>query len=690
MVTEKYSLENLCCPNCAGKIEEQVNLLPEVKKCHLDFLTKVLTVETVQGREIEHNIKNIVKSIEPDIQVKPLDHAEVISKSILPLSLYLSGLGILVLLSAYLLNPAENIKVLIFLAAYALSSWKVLYNAVVKAISGRLLDEHFLMSVASIGAIYLGEYPEAVAVMVLYEIGQFFENKAVNKSRNAIQSMLKLKPDVVHRLINEKSSDVLISEIAVNERIAVLPGERIPLDGIVLLGQSTLDTSALTGEALPQLVDEGQQVLSGTMNLTGRLVLKVTSTDADSTVTRILKLVEEATQRKSKTERFITRFAKKYTPAVVLTAIFLALIMPVITQDSFDTWLNRSLIFLIISCPCALIISIPLTNYAAIGAAARKGILLKGSNFIDALARTGTFVYDKTGTLTTGKLSIQEVVPLEGISEEKLIIAAYTCEENSNHPLAQAIRCTYSDSVQIQSSLMHQELHGKGIKAQTVDTVYYAGNRVYLQDLGILNLPAEPVETCIYVAEKEHCLGFITFKDEIKADFPEVIRQLRKFGIRKHIMLTGDHLVQAQKVAAELKLDKFYARLLPDEKLRELESIEKTQSSPVAFVGDGLNDAPVLSRAQIGIAMGAIGNQASIEAADIVLMQDEPHQLLTAVKMARKTRSIMWQNILLALGIKSAVMILGTIGLATLWEAVIADVGVTLLAIINSTRLLRI
>jgi Cd2+/Zn2+-exporting ATPase len=690
MVTEKYSLENLCCPNCAGKIEEQVNLLPEVKKCHLDFLTKVLTVETVQGREIEHNIKNIVKSIEPDIQVKPLDHAEVISKSILPLSLYLSGLGILVLLSAYLLNPAENIKVLIFLAAYALSSWKVLYNAVVKAISGRLLDEHFLMSVASIGAIYLGEYPEAVAVMVLYEIGQFFENKAVNKSRNAIQSMLKLKPDVVHRLINEKSSDVLISEIAVNERIAVLPGERIPLDGIVLLGQSTLDTSALTGEALPQLVDEGQQVLSGTMNLTGRLVLKVTSTDADSTVTRILKLVEEATQRKSKTERFITRFAKKYTPAVVLTAIFLALIMPVITQNSFDTWLNRSLIFLIISCPCALIISIPLTNYAAIGAAARKGILLKGSNFIDALARTGTFVYDKTGTLTTGKLSIQEVVPLEGISEEKLIIAAYTCEENSNHPLAQAIRCTYSDSVQIQSSLMHQELHGKGIKAQTVDTVYYAGNRVYLQDLGILNLPAEPVETCIYVAEKEHCLGFITFKDEIKADFPEVIRQLRKFGIRKHIMLTGDHLVQAQKVAAELKLDKFYARLLPDEKLRELESIEKTQSSPVAFVGDGLNDAPVLSRAQIGIAMGAIGNQASIEAADIVLMQDEPHQLLTAVKMARKTRSIMWQNILLALGIKSAVMILGTIGLATLWEAVIADVGVTLLAIINSTRLLRI
>jgi Cd2+/Zn2+-exporting ATPase len=690
MVTEKYSLENLCCPNCAGKIEEQVNLLPEVKKCHLDFLTKVLTVETVQGREIEHNIKNIVKSIEPDIQVKPLDHAEVISKSILPLSLYLSGLGILVLLSAYLLNPAENIKVLIFLAAYALSSWKVLYNAVVKAISGRLLDEHFLMSVASIGAIYLGEYPEAVAVMVLYEIGQFFENKAVNKSRNAIQSMLKLKPDVVHRLINEKSSDVLISEIAVNERIAVLPGERIPLDGIVLLGQSTLDTSALTGEALPQLVDEGQQVLSGTMNLTGRLVLKVTSTDADSTVTRILKLVEEATQRKSKTERFITRFAKKYTPAVVLTAIFLALIMPVITQDSFDTWLNRSLIFLIISCPCALIISIPLTNYAAIGAAARKGILLKGSNFIDALARTGTLVYDKTGTLTTGKLSIQEVVPLEGISEEKLIIAAYTCEENSNHPLAQAIRCTYSDSVQIQSSLMHQELHGKGIKAQTVDTVYYAGNRVYLQDLGILNLPAEPVETCIYVAEKEHCLGFITFKDEIKADFPEVIRQLRKFGIRKHIMLTGDHLVQAQKVAAELKLDKFYARLLPDEKLRELESIEKTQSSPVAFVGDGLNDAPVLSRAQIGIAMGAIGNQASIEAADIVLMQDEPHQLLTAVKMARKTRSIMWQNILLALGIKSAVMILGTIGLATLWEAVIADVGVTLLAIINSTRLLRI
>jgi Zn2+/Cd2+-exporting ATPase len=690
MVTDKYILENLCCADCGAKIEEQVGKLPEVASAHLDFVQKTLIIETQNGKILEHDINKIVKSIEPDVRARQISQMETKPPSSISTSLLTAGLGVIILLLTYLLKPSVEAKIVMLLTAYLLSSWKVLYNALVKAVNGRLMDEHFLMSIASIGAIYLGEYPEAIAVMVLYEIGQFFENKAVNHSRNSIQKMLNLKPDVVHRLTNDKTEDILISEIAINEKIVVLPGERVPLDGSILQGQSSLDTSALTGEALPVSVEEGQEIMSGTMNLTGKLVLKVTSTDADSTVTRIMKLVEDATRKKSRTERFITRFAKKYTPAVVLLAIMIALIPPVLTQDAFDIWFKRALIFLIVSCPCALIISIPLTNYAAIGAAARKGILLKGSNFLDALARATTFVYDKTGTLTTGKLSIQDIAPQEGIPEETLIKAALTCEENSNHPLAQAIRIRYSHEYTITPSLMHQEFHGKGIKAQMVDTVYYAGKRDFLQDLGIQNLPAEPVETCIYIAEKEQCLGFITFKDEIKNDFPQVIRQLRKYGIRKHIMLTGDHAVQAQKVASELNLNKFYARLLPDEKLKELEKIEQAQTSPVAFIGDGLNDAPVLSRAEIGIAMGAIGNQASIEAADVVLMQDEPLQLLTAVRMARKTKSIMWQNIILALGIKAAVMILGTVGIATLWEAVIADVGVTLLAIGNSMRLLRI
>lgn len=690
MVTEKYTLENLGCADCAGKIEQQVGKLPNVNSAHLDFVKKTLTVEYDKANPGEKVIRKIVKSVEPDIVLKQIPQTVSPPQTKIPLPIKTAGLAVLILALIYLLKPPPDQRFVLYIIAYLSVSWKVLYNALHKVVHGQLLDEHFLMSIASMGAIYLGEYPEAIAVMLLYEIGQYFENKAVNRSRNSIQSMLNLKPDLVHRLINNQVSDALTKDVLFNDEIVILPGERIPLDGVVVQGQSSLDTSALTGEALPLPVEEGQQILSGTMNLSGKITVRVTSTDADSTVTRILKLVEEAAQRKSRTERFITRFAIKYTPAVVLMAIFIALVMPVILQSSFDIWFKRALIFLIVSCPCALIISVPLTNYAAIGAAARKGILLKGSNFIDALARAKTFVYDKTGTLTTGKLSILKVLPLEGISRDRLIIAALTCEENSNHPLALAIKKEFAEQYSVSPSLMHQEFHGKGIKAQTVDAVYLAGSRAFLQHMDVTNLPAEPVETCIYVAGKDRCLGLITFQDEIKSGFAEVIKTLRKSGIRHHIMLTGDHEIQAQKVSNELGLDKFFARLLPDQKMKELETIEQSQTSPVAFIGDGLNDAPVLSRAEIGIAMGAIGNQASIEAADVVLMQDEPHQLLTAVQMARKTKNIMWQNIIFALGIKAIVMIAGTLGLATLWEAVIADVGVTLLAIANSARLLRI
>ncbi len=689
MVTEKYVLENLGCADCAGKIEQQVNRLPNVSAAHLDFVKKTLTIEYDKANPDEKTIRKIVKSVEPDIVVTQVAQTSTRSKIKVPLPIQMAVPVVLILGLIYLLKPTPNIKLILYSVAYLLISWRVLYNALLKLIHGRLLDEHFLMSIASVGAIYLGEYPEAIAVMLLYEIGQYFENKAVDRSRNSIQSMLNLKPDTVHRLINGQISDALTGDILIDDQIVILPGERVPLDGIILQGQSALDTSALTGEAIPQAVEEGQQILSGTMNLTGKLTVRVTSTDADSTVTRILRLVEEATQRKSRTERFITRFARKYTPAVVLAAIFIALVIPVLTQSPVHVWFKRALIFLIVSCPCALIISIPLTNYAAIGAAARKGILLKGSNFLDALARAKTFVYDKTGTLTTGKLSIQKVLPLDGVPAENLAIAALTCEESSNHPIALAVKKAFSDRYEIPPALMHQEFHGKGIKAQTADTFYLAGNRAFLEHMNVANLPAEPVETCIYIAEKDRCLGLITFQDEVKDDFPDVIAKLKKSGIRKHIMLTGDHAVQAQKVSTELGLDQFYARLLPDEKMKQLEAIEQSQTSPVAFIGDGLNDAPVLSRAEIGIAMGAIGNQASIEAADVVLMQDEPHQLLSAVQMARKTKSIMWQNIILALGIKAAVMIAGTLGLASLWEAVIADVGVTLLAVTNSARMLR-
>ncbi len=689
MVTEEYILENLCCADCAAKIEEQIGNLKEVDAVRLDFIKKTLCVDIKNNQTLEKPIHKIIKAIEPDIRIYTSKQADIISETKVPISLITAGLGVIVLVATLLLKPADETRNYLLLSAYILSSWKVLYNALVKVLHLTFMDEHFLMSIASLGAIYLGEYPEAIAVMVLYEIGQYFENKAVNSSRTSIQELLNLKPDLVHRMVNDKVSDVLIADVRIGELIAILPGERVPLDGEVVFGQSSLDTSALTGETLPQTIDIGDVIISGAMNLTGRITVKVSSTDADSTVTRILKLVETAALRKSRSERFVTRFAKKYTPSVVLAAICITLIPSVVLQQDFDIWFKRALIFLIVSCPCALVISIPLTNYAAIGAAARRGILLKGSNFLDALTRATTFVYDKTGTLTTGKLTIQEVYPLENVSEEQLAKAALTCEENSNHPIAMAIRQKYSGTLETKPSLLHKEFHGKGIKAQTTEATYYAGSQVFMKDMDIRFIPSEPLETCIFLAEGDSCLGFITFKDEIKPGMSEVIRKLKRLGVKNHIMLTGDHEYQAKKVAEALKLKKFFARLLPDQKLKELENIEQAQSAPVAFIGDGLNDAPVLSRAEIGIAMGAIGNPASIEAADIVLMQDEPQQLLEAVIMARKAKSIMWQNIIFAMGIKLVVMVLGTMGLANLWEAVICDVGVTLIAIANAMRLLR-
>jgi Cd2+/Zn2+-exporting ATPase len=689
MVVEEYILENLCCANCAAKIETQVRNLDGIDEVQLDFMRKTLRIYTSKETQTYDKIHKIVKSIEPDVKVITKTALQSEQKIALPIGLISVGIAVIIaIIASFAPIPAQT-NILLYISAYLFSSWKVLYKSAIRIIRMDFLDEHFLMSIASLGALYLGEYTEAIAVMVLYEIGQYFENKAINNSRKSIQSLLSLKPDRVHLLRNGKIEEILLAEIRVNDLIVINPGERIPLDGVISQGQSTLDTSALTGEAMPMNVDENASVISGALNLTGKLTVKVTSTDADSTVTRILKLVETANQRKSQTENFITRFARKYTPAVVFISIFIALIMPVVTGQPFEMWLERALIFLIVSCPCALVISVPLTNYAAIGAAARRGILFKGSNFIDALARLKTIVYDKTGTLTTGRLSVREIYTNPDVPESELIKAALTCEGNSSHPLAVAVKNAWSASNPVTAPLLINEYHGKGIKAQTTETVYYTGNRLFMVEMEVRNIPAEPVETCIFVAAGIECLGYITFRDEIKTGFADVIKKLKHQGVRNHLMLTGDHAFQAQKVADELGLNHFDARLLPDEKVMRMETIEKTYPKPTAFVGDGLNDAPVLAGAEIGIAMGGIGNQAAIEAADVILMQDEPQQLLTAVLMARKTKSILWQNIGFALGIKVIIMILGTTGHANLWEAVIADVGVTLLAVGNAMRLLK-
>lgn len=689
MVVEEYILENLCCANCASKIETEVKNIADIDTANLNFMERTLQIKSPNSACHLEIITQIVKSIEPDVKVKLKTAQTTDDKISPPYSIITAGLAVVLVLLAVFYPLSGTLQLQIYIAAYILAGWKVLYKSLLRITRIDFMDEHFLMSIASLGAIYLKDYKEAVAVMVLYEIGQYFENKAVNRSRKSIHSLLSLKPDRVHLLRGKSTEEILLSEIRINDLIVIHPGERIPLDGIVLQGQSSLDTSALTGEAMPSSIDINDNVISGALNLTGKITLKVTSTDADSTVTRILKLVETANQRKSQTENFITRFAKKYTPVVVFIAIFIALVPNIVFDMTFNVWFKRALIFLIVSCPCALVISVPLTNYAAIGAAARKGILFKGSNFLDALARIKTIVYDKTGTLTTGKLAVLQIHPNPNSTDKDLIEAALICESSSSHPLAMAVKQAWAEQHPLDDALLLNEYHGKGIKAQTVGQVYYAGNHLFMTEQGVRNVPAEPIDTCIYLAAGIECLGYITFTDEIKPGFAQVIKELKHAGVKTHIMLTGDHAIQAKKVADELSLNHFDARLLPDEKLMRLEFIEQTYPRPVAFVGDGLNDAPVLSGAEIGLAMGGIGNQAAIEAADVILMQDEPRQLLNAVLMARRAKNILWQNIGFALGIKVVIMALGTMGLAQLWEAVIADVGVTILCVANSMRLLR-
>ncbi len=689
MSSEEYILENLSCACCSDKIEEKLSHLPEVDTVKINFLNKTLRITTKEGIFALDKITKIAKSVEPDIIVRHRTGKRIASKTKFEPLIATSLLGLIIIVLNLVNITAKEMQIWLYLAAYLLIGWKVLYRALIKLGRGQLFDEHFLMTIATVGALFLGEYTEAAAVMLLYEIGLYFESKAVNNSRDGIKKLLHLKPDIVHKRLYNKVMDVALSAIDLGDEIVVLPGERIPLDGVVIEGETSLDTSALTGESIPTGISVNDYVMSGTLNLTGRIVMKTTSTDSDSTVSRIMNLVDSAAMRKSPSEKFITRFSQIYTPAVVFIALCIALIPPVIIGQPHSVWLKRAMIFLIVSCPCALVISIPLTNYAAIGAAARRGILFKGSNFIDLLSKVKTFVYDKTGTLTTGRLAVSEVQPVPGVSETELISAALTCEVNSSHPLSTALQQKYISTVPYDHTLLHQETHGMGIKAQTVEHTLYAGSSKYLAFMGVKNIPSEPEETCIFVSRNNLCLGYITFRDELRPAFAEIIRKLRGSGIRNHLMLTGDHAFQAEKVAKELNLKEFRARLMPDDKLTELKKIEQKFGTPVAFIGDGLNDAPVISIANIGIAMGKIGNQLSIETADVVLMHDEPEQILTMIRLSRKTRSILWQNILFSLTVKIMIMVLGTLGLATLWEAVIADVGVTLLAILNATRLLR-
>ena len=588
-----------------------------------------------------------------------------------------------------------TVGVVLLLAAYALISWDILWRAAVNIRQGRVFDENFLIAVATLGAIALGDYSEGVAVMLLYQIGEWFQGYAVQRSRRSISSLMDIRPDTACVLRNGAEEEVFPDEVEVGETIIVRPGERVPLDGIIRKGEGLLDTSALTGESMPRAVRAGNEIISGCINQTGVLEVEVTTPYEESTVERILSLVEEATDKKATTETLITRFARWYTPAVVIGAVLLALIPPLVTGDPFSMWIYRALTFLVISCPCALVISVPLSFFAGIGGASRAGILIKGGNYLEALAKADTVVFDKTGTLTKGSFHVASVIPAEGFAEEDVLFYAANAERYSTHPIGRSILRAFTDSGgTIEDTDVHamEENAGRGISAHINGHFILLGTHDLLTAKNTVNIPPVPHAGAVYLSIDGRFAGVVHVADEIKEDAAEAIRALKERGIRETVMLTGDTRPIGASVGKRLGIDTVHAELLPQDKVAQVETrlAAQQEGRTLAYVGDGINDAPVLARADVGIAMGVLGSDAAIEAADVVLMTDEPRKIATAIDIARKTMRIAWQNITFAIGIKGIVLVLGAIGWAGLWAAIFADVGVTVLAIFNAMRALSV
>ena len=588
------------------------------------------------------------------------------------------------------------VRLAVFLVDYLVIGYDILKKAGKGIRNGQVFDEHFLMAVATLGALALaiyenGDYLEAIAVMLFYQVGEWFQSYAVSKSRKSIASLMDIRPDYANIERDGKLVQVDPDEVQIGETIVVKPGERIPLDGTILKGFSTLDTSVLTGESMPREVEPGMEVISGCINQTGILNIQTTKEFGESTVAKILDLVENASDKKGRIENFITRFARYYTPVVVFAALALAILPPLITQQPFSTWIYRALTFLVISCPCALVISIPLSFFGGIGGASKIGVLVKGSNYLEALANTEVVVFDKTGTLTKGSFAVSEIHPV-GMEEAQLLELAAYAEDYSNHPISLSIKNAYGEKIDNSRVSDVQEIAGHGVQAVIDGKTILAGNTKLMEKEHIKYTPSSAVGTVVYLACDGKYAGCIVIEDEIKADAPAAIKLLKSAGIRKTVMLTGDADAVGKKVAGQLHLDQVYTELLPADKVDRVESLlkQKSEKGMLAFVGDGINDAPVLARADVGIAMGGLGSDAAIEAADVVLMTDEPSKIAAVMKIARKTIRIANQNIVFALGVKFLVLILGALGYANMWAAVFADVGVSIIAILNAIRAMRV
>lgn len=598
-----------------------------------------------------------------------------------------------VLLLAAVLLPLSDFPLLrlaVFLVPYGVIGWDVLWRAVRNIAHGQVFDENFLMALATVGAFFTGEFPEAVFVMLFYQVGELFQSCAVDKSRKSIAQLMDIRPDYANverdgQLVQEDPEDVAVGDV-----IVIKPGERVPLDGVVLEGSSTLNTSALTGESLPREVDAGSDVISGCVNLTGLLRVQVTKAFEESTVARILDLVENSSSKKAKAEHFITKFARIYTPVVVISAALLALLLPFLIHVTWAESIHRALIFLVISCPCALVISVPLSFFGGIGGASRQGILVKGGNYLEALANTEIVVFDKTGTLTQGVFNVTAIHP-DQCSEQHLLELAALAESYSDHPISRSIREAWGAELDRSRVTGVEERSGKGVRAFVDGVPVCVGSGKLMDEIGVTWHPCHKVGTTVHVASQGTYLGHIVISDQVKPDAAQAIRDLKAADVRKTVMLTGDAAAVGEAVASELGLDEVHAQLLPADKVDRVETLlrEKSAKGTLAFVGDGINDAPVLSRADVGIAMGALGSDAAIEAADVVLMDDKPSKIAAAIRIARRTRRIVLQNIVFALAVKLLVLLLGALGDATMWEAVFADVGVSVIAILNATRALK-
>ena len=592
-------------------------------------------------------------------------------------------------------NIDENIlsitQIILYVLSYLIVGFEVVKKAVNNIFYGEFFDENFLMTIATIGAFVIREFPEAVAVMLFYQIGEYFQSYAVKKSRKSIASLMNIRPDYANLKVNGNIEKKSPEEIKIGDTIVVKPGEKVPLDGVVMDGKSMIDTSALTGESVPREFKTKDTILSGCINLNGVLEIKVEKEFGESTVSKILELVENATNKKAKTENFITKFSKYYTPIVVFLALIIAIIPPIISKTDMLDWIYRALTFLVVSCPCALVISVPLSFFSGIGSASKKGILVKGSNYLELLSKTEIVVFDKTGTLTEGVFAVQEIVNKKEYDPKELLELSAYCESYSNHPISLSIQKAYGKEINKNRIIKTEEIAGKGIISKIDNKEVACGNIKLMKELDLKDVKEiDEIGTVIYVAINKQYAGYILISDKIKADSKKAIQDLKKAGVKKTVMLTGDNKEVAEKVNKEIKLDEVYSELLPVDKVSKVEELlkNKSEESKLAFIGDGINDAPVLARADIGIAMGGLGSDVAIEAADIVIMTDEPSKIATAMKISRKTLKIVYQNIIFALIIKIGVLILSAFGLTSMWGAVFADVGVTVLAVLNSFRAL--